>query len=50
MKTLKFKLYFNHGKRELHKTIEGHASVYNHCIALQRRYMLSIRSIFIDFN
>ena len=31
-------MYSNHGNRELHKTIEGHASVWNHCIALQRRY------------
>ena len=38
MKTYKFKLYSNHSNRELHKTIDGHASVWNHCIALQRRY------------
>ena len=38
MKTYKFKLYSNHGNRELHKTIEGHGSVWNHCVALQRRY------------
>ena len=38
MKTYKFKLYSNHGNRELHKTIEGHAHVWNHCVALQRRY------------
>ena len=38
MKTLKFKLYSNHSNRELHQTIEGHASVWNHCVALQRRY------------
>ena len=38
MKTYKFKLYSNHGNGELHKTIEGHASVWNHCVALQRRY------------
>ena len=38
MKTYKFKLYSNHGNRDLHKTIEGHASVWNHCVALQRRY------------
>ena len=38
MKTYKFKLYHNHGNRELHKTIDGHAHVWNHCIALQRRY------------
>ena len=38
MKTYKFQLYSNHGNRELHKTIDGHAWVWNHCIALQRRY------------
>ena len=38
MKTYKFKLYSNHGNRELHRTIEGHAHVWNHCVALQRRY------------
>ena len=31
-------MYSNHGNRQLHKTIDGHASVWNHCIALQRRY------------
>ena len=38
MKTYKFKMYNNHGNRELHKTIDGHAHVWNHCVALQRRY------------
>ena len=38
MKTYKFKLYSNHGNHLLHKTINGHASVWNHCIALQRCY------------
>ena len=38
MKIYKFKLYSNHGNRELHQTIDGHAQVWNHCIALQRRY------------
>ncbi|RKU08537.1 hypothetical protein C6502_15105 [Candidatus Poribacteria bacterium] len=38
MKIYKFKLYSNHGNRELHKTIDGHAHVWNHCVALQRRY------------
>ena len=38
MKTYKFKLYSNHGNRELHRTIDGHAHIWNHCIALQRRY------------
>ena len=38
MKTYKFKLYSNHRNRELHQTIDGHAHVWNHCVALQRRY------------
>ncbi len=38
MQTYKFKMYSNHGNRELHKTIDGHASVWNHCVSLQRRY------------
>ena len=38
MNTYKFKLYSNHGNCELHKTIDGHAHVWNHCVALQRRY------------
>ena len=38
MKTYKFKMYSNHGNRELHKSIDGHAHVWNHCIGLQRRY------------
>ncbi len=38
MKNYKFKLYSNHGNRELHKTIDGHAHVWNHCVAFQRRY------------
>ena len=38
MKIYKFKLYSNHGNRVLHKTIDGHAEVWNHCVALQRRY------------
>ena len=38
MKTYKFKMYSNHGNGELHKMIDGHADVWNHCVALQRRY------------
>ena len=38
MKTYKFKMYSNHGNGELHKTIDGHAHVWNHCVSLQRRY------------
>ena len=38
MKTYKFKLYSNHGNRELHNTIDSHAHVWNHFVALCRRY------------
>ncbi len=44
MKTYKFKMYNHpwsrngHGNGELHRTIDGHAHVWNHCVALQRRY------------
>ena len=38
MKTYKFKMYSNHGNRALHHTIDGHAHVWNHCVAVQRRY------------
>ena len=38
MKTYKFKLYSNHGNRELYKTIDGHARVWNHFVALCRRH------------
>ncbi len=38
MKTYKFKLYSNHGNRELHKTIDGHAWVWNHPDSSGRRY------------
>ena len=38
MKTYKFKLYSNHGNNLLHKTIDSHASVWNHFVALCRRY------------
>ena len=31
-------MYSNHGNRELHKTIDGHASVWNHSVSLHRRY------------
>ena len=38
MKTYKFKMYSNHGNRVLHKTIDGHAEIWNHFIALYCRY------------
>ena len=38
MKTYKFKMYSNHGNRELQKTIDSHAKVWNHFVALCRRY------------
>ena len=38
MKTYKFKMYSNHGNRELQQTIDSHAHVWNHFVALCRRY------------
>ena len=38
MKTFKYKLYSNHGNRVLHRQIEAYAEIYNHCIALHKRY------------
>ena len=37
MKTYKFKMYSNHSNRELQKTIDSHAQVWNHFVALCRR-------------
>ena len=38
MKIYKFKMYSNHGNRELQQTIDSHAWVWNHFVALCRRY------------
>ena len=38
METYKFKMYSNHGNRELHRTIDGHAHVWNHPDSSGRRY------------
>jgi putative transposase len=38
MKTLKFKLYQSKRNRYLKQTINAAGSIYNHCIALHRRY------------
>ena len=38
MKTYKFKMYSNHTNRELQQTIDSHAEVWNHFVALCRRY------------
>ncbi|KAF3889295.1 MULTISPECIES: RNA-guided endonuclease InsQ/TnpB family protein [Nostocales] len=38
MKTLKFKLYEHKRNRYLKRTINASGAVYNHCIALHRRY------------
>ena len=38
MKTYKFKLYQHKRNRFLHRTINASASIYNHCIALHKRY------------
>ena len=37
-KTFKFKLYKNKKNKELEKQIELAAKIYNHCIALHKRY------------
>lgn len=38
MKTYKFKLYENRRNRYLKRTVNASASIYNHCIALHKRY------------
>jgi len=38
MKTLKFKLYNHQGNRYLRRSINAAEVIYNHCIALHRRY------------
>ncbi|WP_026102424.1 RNA-guided endonuclease TnpB family protein [Pleurocapsa sp. PCC 7319] len=38
MKTYKFKLYQHKRNRHLHRTINAAGHVYNHCIALHKRY------------
>ena len=50
MKTYKFKLYSSHGNRHLHKTIDGHAHIWNHCVALQRRYYAIYGKYIIKFR
>jgi putative transposase len=38
MKTLKFKLYIHQRNRHLKRTINAAGVIYNHCIALHKRY------------
>ncbi len=38
MKTYKFKLYNSKKNRQLHRQINAAGSIYNHCIALHKRY------------
>ena len=38
MKTYKFKLYENRRNRYLKRSINASANIYNHCIALHKRY------------
>ncbi|MDJ0898115.1 MAG: transposase [Xenococcus sp. MO_188.B8] len=38
MKTYKFKLYKSKKNRQLHRQINAAGSIYNHCIALHKRY------------
>ena len=38
MKTYKFKLYKSNKNRNIHRQINASGSIYNHCIALHKRY------------
>ncbi len=38
MKTYKFKLYQHKRNKHLHRTINAAGNMYNHCIALHKRY------------
>ena len=38
MKTFEFKLYRHKRCKKLHQTVAASASIYNHCIALHKRY------------
>jgi putative transposase len=38
MKTYKFKLYRHKRNKRLHRVIDAASSIYNHCIALHKRY------------
>ena len=38
MKTYKFKLYKSKKNRYIHRQINASGSIYNHCIALHKRY------------
>ncbi|WP_245555376.1 hypothetical protein [Baaleninema simplex] len=38
MKTLKFKLYNHKRNRHLKRIVNASGTIYNHCIALHRRY------------
>ena len=43
MKTYKFKFYENRRNRYLKRSINASASIYNHCIALHKRYYLMFK-------
>lgn len=38
MKTYKFKLYQHKRNKHLHRTINAASNIYNHCIAMHKRY------------
>lgn len=44
MKTYKFKLYSSKRNKKLHRQINIAGSIYNHCIALHRRYYRIFKS------
>ena len=50
MKTYKFKLYRSKRNKKLHRQINIAGSIYNHCIALHRRYYRIFKKILRDFS
>ncbi len=50
MKTYKFKLYRSKRNKKLHRQINIAGSIYNHCIALHRRYYRIFKKSLRDFS
>ena len=50
MKTYKFKLYSSKRNKKLHRQIDIAGSIYNHCIALHRRYYRIFKKSLTTFS
>lgn len=50
MKTYKFKLYSSKRNKKLHRQINIAGSIYNHCIALHRRYYRIFKKSLTTFS